>query len=817
VLGEFELDLSIGQEDESSQLYFVDMRFLFTPSSPIPKGRIFNELDIKINDTLRNKGLTGCFDLLHSLVLTNKINILFKQAMELARGLWSDVLRVELLHRTLVVHYWAQKPGPKSWIEIGIKSGRQNGKNTSYEYPYLGLRWVRDGQEVHSDDIEFDTESISMECILRSAIALHISHILSSAYSIIGESILYSTGRLSLRAQLARTEPGDCRLDIQLTGPRHLRVSIEPMSGATIISTTPRAQERLDSDRSSDKSSVEDIVNRVARLRCMAAIEEIELNIKILGFETVNPRNLKIDFRRMFPSNVLRFSFFWHHLWDRNWIVAATSSMDCDNWWVVQLQPTIPAKGHPVFDTSLHNSSTLRSAQVISGSFCPAKQQAGYPSFADLWHYLSGILAVHANARYLVDLQSVDFYPPLQKLVIEPALGVPDIFLRYEAANVPQALRIAFPGGLKKRTRIKDTIRLAFHGIDPRKKVAMMVAYGNLSIPTRPFSALISRWDHSLVFQRRGSGFAIRLLAPAGRPIISELMENLQRLDCVLSIFESLRRKKMEPQSLSLSHVTFAYGPEKNLFATFNLETSTPSSLAEFDPLVLATQPESLSCIRLGVSFEFPNPHRRIRDSLESTLNQSATDSGLDAVAELLLLTLPLMRSLDQILVNPSHNQPLRMQVTVRNAKTFQIHYPAQKFRFQLVANHHLRHMVWTLKELSSPKEGSSQDQLKSEVQETLYNSKGDGWRGLGNGVVAEIDKIGNLLAELDNLFEASGTSGWEVPNTEPKANGLNKSGQQATRGDGHIAEVLKKPVRASNSKSAQHNTTQNADIIMID
>ncbi|KAF7586354.1 mediator complex subunit [Aspergillus hancockii] len=605
VPGEFELDLSIGQEDEFSQLYFIDMRFLFTPSSPVPKGRMFNEIDIKINDSLRNNGLAGCFDL-------------------------------------------------------------------------------------------------------------------------------------------------------------HLRVSIEPMSGATIVSTTPSVQDRLDNDRISDKSSVEDIANRVARLR-------------------------------------------------------STSSMDGDNWWVVQLQPAPSAKGHPVFDTSSHNSSVLRSAQVVSGSFSPAKQQAGYPSFADLWHYLSGILTVHANARYLVDLQSVDFYPPLQKLVIESGLHVPDILLRYGVANIPQALRITFPGGLKKRTCIKDTVRLAFHGIDPQKKVAMMVAYGNLLIPTRTFSTLISRWDHSLVFQNRGSGFAIRLLAPSGRPIISELMESLQRLDCVLSIFESLQRKKMEPQSLSLSHVTFAYGPEKDLFATLNIETSTPSSPAELDPLVLASQPESLFHLRLGVSFEFPNPHRRIQDSLESTLNQSATDSGLDAVAELLLLTLPLMRALDQILVNQSRNQPLRMQVTVRNARTFQIHYPTQQFRFQLVASHHLRHMVWTLKELSSPNEGSTQGQLKSKVREMLYNSRGDGWRGLGNGAVAEIDKVGNLLAELDNLFEASGASGWEDLDRKSKSNDLIESGQQSARGDGQIEGVLHEPARVPNSKSTQHNTTHNADIIMID
>ncbi|GMF97217.1 unnamed protein product [Aspergillus oryzae] len=820
VPNEFELDLSIGQEDESSQLYFVDIRFLFNPSSPNLKGRIFNEFDVKINDALRNNGLSGCFDLLHSLVLTNKINILFKQAMELARGLWYDVLRVELLHRTLVVHYWTQKAGAKSWLEIGIKSGRICGENDSYRHPNLGLRWIRDGQEVDSEEIEFNTKSLSMESILRSVIALHISHILSSAYCIISESLLYSAGRLSLQAQLTRTEPGDCGLTIQLTESRHLSVSIEPMSGASIISATPSAQERLDNDRSSDKSSAEDIAARVARLRCMAAIDEIESNVKMLGFETVNPRSLKIDFRRLFPNNVLRFSFFWHHLWERNWIVAATSSMDGDNWWVVQLQTTTTAESHSVFDASTHISSTLRSAQAISGSFFHVNQNIGYPSFADLGHYLSGILAVHTNARYLADLQTVDFYPPLQRLVIEPNLQVPEIFMRYEAANIPEVFRIALPSGLKSRVRTKGTIRLAFHGVDPCKKVATIVAYGNLLIPIKAFSALNSTRDHSLVFQKRGTGFAIRLLAPPGRPVIPKLMENLQRLDCILSIFECLQRKKMETRSLSLSHVTFAYGPEKDLLATLKIETSMPSSSMELDPIFLASRTKSLFHLRLGLSFEFPNPHRRIQKSIESTLNHSTTDAGLDTVAELLLLTLPLMRALDQILMNPSNRQPLRVQVTVRNAKTFQIHYPGQSFRFQLVATHHLSHMVWILKELSSPKERSSQDQLKLRLRERLYNSKGDGWRGLGNGVVAETGKVGNLLTELDRCFVASSTPGLTP---EVKASGSKSFSQQLTAENGNVEGTLSESatlIPTPNATSTRHktgDTTQNADIIMID
>lgn len=170
VPGEFELDLSIAEEDVASQFYFIDLRFLFTPSSPIPKGRFFNELDSQINGILKMKGLTGCFDFIHNLVLVNKINILFKQAISLSRGQWTGALRVELLHRILVVHYWPDKSGPKSWLEIGAYSGRQQRQKVSY----LGLRWVRGGKDCDSSQVHFDTETLSMESILRKIGRAHV-------------------------------------------------------------------------------------------------------------------------------------------------------------------------------------------------------------------------------------------------------------------------------------------------------------------------------------------------------------------------------------------------------------------------------------------------------------------------------------------------------------------------------------------------------------------------------------------------------------------------------------------------------------------
>lgn len=762
VAGEFELDLSVGQENQSSQFFFVDIRFLFFPSSPVPKGWVLNELDMKVNDVLRDKGLFGCFGFLHNLVLTNKIQALFKQAANLARGPWSDVLRAELLHRTLVVQYWASKPGPKSWIEIGIRSScRAGGRGRSGEQgiPHLGLRWMLDGQEVSSGNVLFDTANLSMDCILRSVIALHICRILLSAYSKLSKSLLFSSAELSLQIQLSMSEPGNCGLNVQLTPSRELRVSVEPMSGACILSTTTNALERPESEHNSDKASDDEIVPRVSRLRCMAAIEEIESNMKMLGFETINPRGLRLDVRKIFPPNILRFSLFWHHLWGRNWILAATSSMDSDNWWLVQFREALQSRpdsrtGFKV-DAGASLSPIIRS-QVISGTFQPARQPLNYASFADLGHCLTGMLAVYANACYLADIQSIAFYPSLQRLQIESSLQVPDMFIRYEPPSLPSALRLALPAGLKGNSFMKETIRLTFYGIDAQTGAAIMVAYGNLRVPTKTLDTLIPKChDQSLTFQRTGGGFALRLFSPPGHSVIIDLIMTLQRLECVLSIAESIQQKKMAIESFSLSQVVFSYSPETGLSAAVHIKYFSASHKESVDPAGLAWRTKPLFHARLSISFDHRAPHRRIQKSLTAILNNESGDAGFDSAVEMLSLTHPLLRALDRITANPSLKGQLKTQVTVRNATSFQIRYPTHRSRFQLTTGQYLDRMTWILKDMSGVQDYANYTQIAARLQNGLYNSKGDGWRGLGNGVAAEVDKIENLLSALDRCFEA--------------------------------------------------------------
>ncbi|KAJ5585361.1 Mediator complex subunit Med14 [Penicillium hispanicum] len=803
VPGEFELDLSVAEKANSSQFFFVDIRFLFSPSSPVPKGRIFNELDAKINEILCNDGLMGCFNFLHGLVLTNKINTLFRQATDLARGLWSDALRIELLHRTLVVQYWPTRAGPKSWLEIGVQR-RSSTKEANDQIPLVGLRWMREGQQANSDAIQFDSDILSMEQVLRSVIALHTSHLLSTAFATLRKHILFSNHVLSLRAQLSPTEPGDCYLDIQLTSSRALRVSVEPLSGTIILSSTPSVLERPEPERAPNKSAIDELLFRVSRLRCTTAVDEIESGTKEVGLESVGQRGLGLDFRRLFPPNVMRSAFFTHQLWDRRWVAAATSSMDGDSWWLVQSRQAETSRGgrYGVLD---HISSSP-SAHLVSNTLMSPKWRLEHTAFAELVHGLTGILAIYANARCLAELPDVSFHPPLEKLQLGSDLQVPDLVFSYKSTSLPPAFRIASPSGLERGTYLQNSVRIRFHGIDHQRQTVALVAYGSLRYRVKALLPLISRMDSSIIMQDKGSGFALRLPSLAGHSVVINLFERLQRLECILSILQSLIQKGMEPRSLSLSEITFAYGIGNKFSARFGIDFSGPALSENLEITRALAKADTLFNLNLRVNFDSPSPHRRLQEPLTVALNQRFAQTGVDSILSLMSDTFPLLQSLDHITSESPQTESSIVHVTVRSPTVFQFHYPLLKSRFQLSSRPRQGRTVWVLEHVKRADQ-SDHEQVTTAVKEKIYNSKGDGWQGLGDGALSSLEKVGNLLSEFHAcLSSCSPALKQEGQGEQPTTTGLPPQGPPAA--------PAAKPEKSLQKTGGLGNTT---DVITID
>ncbi|KAJ5291145.1 Mediator complex subunit Med14 [Penicillium angulare] len=791
---EFELDLSVAEEASTSQFFFVDIRFLFSPSSPIPKGKVFNELDARINQILHSDGLIGCFDFLHGLVLTNKINILFKQAVDLARSLWSGALRIEFLHRTLVLQYWIARAGPKSWLEIGVQRGRRNNElhGTAYAVPRIGLRWIRDGQQANGSDIQFDASDLSMERVMRSVIALHTSHLLFTAYTSLKKSILFSDHVLSLRAQLSLTEPGDCFLGVQLTPSRSLRVSIEPSSGSITLSGVPGISERHEPERASNKSAIEELLARVARVRCATAIDEIEFGIKALGLESVGPRGLGLDPRRLFPANTMRSAFFTHSLWDRGWVAAVTSSMDGDSWWLVQVRFTEPR------NASVH---------LVRNTLMSSQRRFDYSACAEFLHGLTGMLAICSNGQFLADLPDAPSFPPLEKMQLGSDFQVPDLFVHYKPAALPPALRISLPAGSERASYLEDTIRLSFHGIDRQSQSAVLMAYGTFRYRIKVLPTLVSQMDPLLVMQDKGCGFAFRLLVPAGHSIIVGLFERLQRFDCVLSILQSLIQRNMTPQSLSLSHLAFTYGSDKQFGARFDINVSGPTLADHVENSRALYSSDPLFSLQLRISFDNPSPHRRIQQALTVVLNQRFTETGVNSVLGFMSDTFPLLQCLDRITKSTPTESSI-VHVVVRSPTVFQFHYPQLSRRYRLSARPRKGRMLWLL-ENSSQSEPSEKSHSASITRERIYKSKGDGWQGLGDGAIASLEKIGNLLSELHSCLSTC--------TPEPNQQKLATTGQKPITSEQSKQNAPSGAVKLEAIPLQKPDTLGKADVITID
>lgn len=807
--GEFELDLSVAEQAESSQFFFVDIRFLFSPSSPIPQGRLLNALDAKVNQTLHNDGLLGCFHFLHGLVLTNKVNCLFRQAVDLARGAWSDALRIELLHRTLVIQYWPSRAGPKSWLEIGVERGQRVAAAgvTDERIPCIGIRWKRDGRQVKSDAIQFDPDMLSMERILRSVIALHIAHLLSATYATLKKNLLYRDHALSLQARLSSEEPGDCFLDVQLTSSRYLRVSVEPLSGSITLSGTPIIWERLDVDRSPNHSATEELLSRVIRLRCISAVDEIESGAKALGLESVNPRGLAFDTRRVFPSSVVRSVFFTHRLWDRRWVAAATSSMDGDKWWLVQTRPAETSRGVASYLVNAAQTS-VSSAHLVSSTLMAPQHRSQYSACSELVHSLTGILAICSNARCLAKLPDAHYYPSLEKLRLGSNFEIPDLYFRYKASMLSAALRIALPSGLGRRSYLQDTIRLAFHGIDPQGDSVVLIAYGTLRSRVKSLLSLVSKKDPQLIMQDKGAGFALRLLVPAGHSAIFGLFARLQQLESALTIFQSLIERGMAPRSFSLSQVAFSYGPDNSISGHFDINVEGPSFSEPIDIGHVLSKVDPLFQLRLRVGFSGHSPHRRISESLTVALNDRFVDTGVESVLRIMSETLHLLYCFDQIIAKSEQSgQPVH--ITVRDPTVFQMHYPRLETRFRVSLRRRKGCPVWVLEDASSSG-ASDRSSILTLVKEKVYKSQGGDWQGLGNAALADIDKVGNLIFRLQECLsscylELDTKDEEEKPEHQSAVQELSHGGQ---------AGGAAKPAKASLQRPGG---TSNADIITID
>jgi mediator of RNA polymerase II transcription subunit 14 len=342
VAGEFEVDLTVADENPESQFWFIDLRFLFNPSLSVLNPRLRNPIEYRVNEILKQDGLGGCYKYLHEMILTHKISEFKRQAFDLARGKWAETLKVEALNRALSIQYWVDRfpadrfsKGSKSWIILGVHSGRRkDGRPDPKATSRLSIRWFRDAKEVKDVDISFDVINISTESLIRTVIAKHVSHIMTGLCENMRAKPLYANRELALALSISPTQPTESELKIQLTSKQLLSIKIEPVTGRFVLSPASRIITALETllNIQCPSPATEGHVF-LDKLRYALIAEDYTSRGMTMGWiRNPNP-GIKLDLlKERIHKDTVQVLWFRRHGWVKDWHLAVSLGMFGEHW-----------------------------------------------------------------------------------------------------------------------------------------------------------------------------------------------------------------------------------------------------------------------------------------------------------------------------------------------------------------------------------------------------------------------------------------------------------------------------------------------------
>ena len=880
---EFELDVSIADKDPSSQLYFIDFRFLFSPCvREVPEGPLRDHLEGKTNDILRRQGLTACYEFLHDFVLTYKLSILRDQAREMARGHWSENIRVEAVRRSLVVQYWLHRPGGKSWIEIGIKSGRKKGTEYSTSNtPYISLRCHRHGKEVLDHDVEMDLANLSTEDILSQIIAKHTNFIFKATKRKLKARPIYSKGLLSVKHRAHPSDPRESSLKVQVTKSSTVTVFQDPISGAFALSPPSALQCQFQLNTLKDPSAHAE--SPLAVLRNLATLEAVQNPISILGWKAM--RTWKVGqetLKRLFGSDQLRIEFFSHKGWDRAWVLALTTSMDGDKWWVVETR-AVPMNPTPEDYATSANEPFRHALQINITSDPVLVFEPTWSALKMIEKMAGAMISQYVDCRHLSSKKIQ--YRQLSATNQAHRSKMPELSIKFKQDGAPELLSTR----KYKRPWCHEIIKCRFLDLSASRTHVISAVSGRFSKPLPILESLARSIDSNLAFHPPSSGFVFKLSTPVGKPSCPAIWEQFNRIENLIDFIDTAIRFKLVCTRVSLTSLTFTYSEPPNT-------TNRPIATSNPQPSLSATvsfPPDG----PVQISFERGNPHLHIADFLQGLLNGS---DGLDHVVVILRKTLPLLRALTSIEnIHRDGSKSPQFFILPRSIAWYAVRYTGLGtiLDYELRLRERAGTSVWfaTAKITAIPPEASKND-IKSEDPPTeanetpknnvkakqntkptpnnkispakptikpdpdsatgdaespprldlsvvkrawnrLTKEQGPGWRGLGQGIAAEIDgaeacvlRIDEMMSEIFSIdaspsdeqvavkVEKEPVVKTKPPGVSATSSSVNNDSAPKTQASAQKKSPVKKPTAAGlNSGSNSAKRIKEKEVVVLD
>ncbi|CAI6338842.1 unnamed protein product [Periconia digitata] len=733
VENEFEFDVMSFVEDTSEQWHFIDFRVLFSPAPVIDvDSRFLRELKLMMDSNLatEGKGLEECFNFLHNFTLTHKISVLRAQANEISRGAWAGSLRVESPHRQLVLYYWTDKPGKKSWLEIGISSNRSKNGTESWRgpsIPSLTTRWFRQGVEVKDTDIKIDWNDISAERTLKHVIALHVGHLIRTARAGMDQNSV-------VKEYISTSEPADCMLEASMgASVNKITLSVQPANGRYILQpiTMVSAQAEHAINRPHNPPSPSKVVTQ---LLAQSLVSLVHRCAQQLGWQQIAQQSLRHDTVKMATKqDVIQFAVYrprgWSAQGGSKWAIAAVVNAAGETWWLCEMGPT---------------NSTIEFAQQILMEKPKGQSRIDRSTLSAIARVAVSTLAFHVNIQMLKREQMKH---TLANDFAEQRPNTTKGVIRGWVLHLKTSELLATKTG--EDPWLEPNIRLVCHGLRMQSHSVWHIAVGTMIPAVAADMKKLMASSPQLNFNFSDNGhFQILLDTPFGEEVISKLKLRLRDIYRLRIFATILRKRKMLLVSSSLGHVKFQYG--KDLWATVRFDTGD----------------------EVRVEFCKSAPHIRIQRLLNNILNDKSLTAasnrggivGLDRFCTSLLLTRPILTAFDGIEASnaKTFGNPI---IHAHAIGVYRITYANPICSFDIRLKPKGDKALWLIEDNDKkpadlrPKNQRAPNYKRREdlttALRTLFWKREDLWYGVGSGIIAELDGIPDALKHLNETVVA--------------------------------------------------------------
>jgi mediator of RNA polymerase II transcription subunit 14 len=740
---ELEFDVVSFVEDASDQWWFIDLRILFSPAPLITVGsHFFLRLKQQADYVLQKQGLVGLFDFLLNFVLTHKISVLRSQAMGLALSGWAGSLKVEPVHRELVVQYWIDRPGKKSWLEIGIANNKLKKGKTSWRgppIPSITVRWFRQGQEVKDAALKLDLRQLSFERLIKRVISLHTNKILQATREFFHSGIAVNSG-------LSESEPTDCKLQVTLgASTNSITLSLETVTGAYILQPATALAAMAEKAFNQGREPKQ-IANVVTQLLAQTLRDLVQKYAQQLGWHQIARQALRLDLiKAVVKLDILQYVMYSPRGWSPNWAFVSVIDPSGTSWWIFEI---------------VGNGSTIEYAEQITFEKPDAMALSiDRDTLASLERVAVQLLSTRVTTRELLKERkpfSLRFETGKTETKTE-ARGNPRGWTLYlQTADLLTTATAEQPW-------LESHLAIVCQGLRPQGRNVWHIAAGRMvkTVAADMQKLMAASPQNGFKFAADGS-FRILLSTKFGQDILGELRARLRDVNRLRSFATTLQKREMLLRTSSLQRVQFQYGPAQHVAAV-----------------------QFTSEKEVTVEMPHKNPHYRVHKLLTEIANERVPSfpflflgdtNGLDRFCTTLILTRPVLTALDALEKQGSNSNLRNPAIHVHSIFKYRITYENPVCSFDIrtqskddkvywFVDDNLKNHAQDLRPTPERGEGHRRlDTVQAKLKE-LFHGKGERWFGTRTGLVAELDGVPDALKKLNEaVLSCTMEGGYRAP-----------------------------------------------------